>query len=126
MLARLTAQEAATLVRLSVFQGGFTLEAARAVAGVGAPLLAALDDRGVLDRPAPGRYAVLEMARQRLAPTIPGAVREAHAAYVAAFSWSVRTCSREAGSLNPWRRSAPTCAMDGRPGNGRWERGVPT
>lgn len=45
---RLAASERAVLARLAVFQGGFTVEAARAVAGAALPVLGALTDKSLL------------------------------------------------------------------------------
>lgn len=47
---RLSAAERQVLARLSVFQGGFSVEAARAVAGASLPVLAALADKSLLAR----------------------------------------------------------------------------
>ncbi len=54
---RLTPSEQETLRRLSVFRGGFALEAARWVTGASPAILAALIDRSLLRLNAQGRYS---------------------------------------------------------------------
>lgn len=60
----LTAAERSILRQLSVFRGGFTLEAAEAVAGAGLNDLANLVDASWLGLTASGRYAIHELVRQ--------------------------------------------------------------
>jgi predicted ATPase/DNA-binding SARP family transcriptional activator len=60
----LTPRERSILRRLSVFRGGFTLEAAGAVAGAGLRDLANLADASWLAPATPGRYAIHELVRQ--------------------------------------------------------------
>ena len=55
---------ARVLMGLSVFRGGFTGEAARAVGGAGIADLAALVDRSLVQRDAAGRYDMHELLRQ--------------------------------------------------------------
>ena len=60
----LTAAERSILCQLSVFRGGFTLEAAEKVAGAGLADLANLVDASWLGLTASGRYAIHELVRQ--------------------------------------------------------------
>src|SRR5262249_3755392 len=46
----LSAAERETLARVSIFQGGFSLEAAKGVAGASPPVLAALVDKSLLEK----------------------------------------------------------------------------
>ncbi len=80
----LTAEEQRGLARLSVFQGGFTRQAAQAVAEVRLPLLSALVDHSLLRHSASGRYDVHELLRQFAAEQLGSresaeAVRDKHA-----------------------------------------------
>lgn len=83
----LTSEEQRTLRRLAVFQGGFTREAAAAVAGAGLPLLAALISKSVVRRMDDGRFSMHELVRQyaggRLAdePGEETSARQLHSAY---------------------------------------------
>ncbi|MBB6018581.1 ATP-binding protein [Deinococcus radiopugnans] len=69
--ARLTSAEAQVFARLSVFRGGFTREAAGAVAGASLPLLAALVDKSLIRVVEHGRFDIhallQQFARERLA-----------------------------------------------------------
>jgi predicted ATPase/DNA-binding SARP family transcriptional activator len=83
--------ERAAFARLSAFRGGFTREAAQAVAGVGLRTLKALAQKSFLTRDGTGRYEVHELLRQygeiRLGE-IPGErerTHDRHCAYYAAF-----------------------------------------
>ncbi len=80
----LVAAERETLARLSVFRGGFTAEAARAVAGAALPVLSALSDKSLLHK-AGARLAlhplVQQLAALRLGPEPLRATRAAHSAY---------------------------------------------
>ena len=60
----LSADEQAVLVRLSVFRGGFDLEAAAEVAGATLMVLAALADKSLLRMDSTGRYDLHELLRQ--------------------------------------------------------------
>jgi DNA-binding NarL/FixJ family response regulator len=63
-------------VRLSVFRGGATAEAARQVAGATLDVLAGLVDKALL-RPLPnGRYEIHELLRQFAAEQLAGAAKE--------------------------------------------------
>jgi predicted ATPase/DNA-binding SARP family transcriptional activator len=57
----LTPDEQAVFSRLSVFRGGFQLEAAQHVAGASAAMLAALIDKSLVQREAAGRYDLHEL-----------------------------------------------------------------
>ena len=61
---RLTPAEQAVLMRLSVFRGGFDLEAAEQVAGASLVLLAGLADKSLIRLNAKGRYDLHELLRQ--------------------------------------------------------------
>jgi predicted ATPase/DNA-binding SARP family transcriptional activator len=82
---------------LSVFRGGFTLQAAQQVAGVSSHQLMALVDRSLLHRASTGRYEVHELLRQYMAekldqsPSANEAVHDRHSAYYAAAlqQWEV-------------------------------------
>src|SRR6185503_644558 len=60
----LTDDEERALLRLSVFRGGFDLDAAAAVAGAGLPLLAGLVDQSLVTAGEDGRYDMHELLRQ--------------------------------------------------------------
>jgi predicted ATPase len=60
----LSDEERAIYTRLSVFQGGFTLDAAADVAQSPFPALAALVDKSLLNRTSTGRYELHEMLKQ--------------------------------------------------------------
>ena len=82
----LTADEQRGLARLSVFQGGFTRQAAQAVAEVRLPLLSALVDHSLLRHSASGRYDIHELLRQFAAEQLEeressDAIHDHHAAY---------------------------------------------
>jgi predicted ATPase/DNA-binding SARP family transcriptional activator len=88
---RLLGEHERTIFRaLSVFHGGFTREAARAVAGASLPDLMSLVDKSLLLPSSPGRYELHELLRQygveRLdgVPAQAGAVRDRHCAYYSA------------------------------------------
>ena len=60
----LSADEQAVLMKLTVFRGGFDLEAAEAVAGAALPLLASLVDKSLIQLSTPDRYDLHELLRQ--------------------------------------------------------------
>lgn len=80
----LAVAEREALACLSVFRGGFTAEAARAVAGAALPILSALADKSLLRKDG-ARLAlhplVQQLALARLSPAREPEVRAAHAAY---------------------------------------------
>lgn len=63
--------------RLAVFRGGFTCEAAEAVAGADLTLLTALTDRSLVRRPRSGRYEMHELLRLFAAEKLAQAPAEA-------------------------------------------------
>jgi tetratricopeptide (TPR) repeat protein len=86
---RLSDRERETFVRLSVFRGGFTREAAQAVTDVSLRTLMRLVDKSLLHRTPVGRYQVHELLRQYAAGKLDedGSVRkeanDRHAEYFA-------------------------------------------
>jgi DNA-binding SARP family transcriptional activator/tetratricopeptide (TPR) repeat protein len=70
-LSRLNSSDFGMLEALSVFDGGFTHEAARQVAGMGLPALASLADRGLVGSNSEGRFElhplIAASLRRRLA-----------------------------------------------------------
>jgi predicted ATPase/DNA-binding SARP family transcriptional activator/predicted negative regulator of RcsB-dependent stress response len=60
----LTEGERQAFARLSVFRGGFTRQAAQAVAGAGPRMLLALVHKSLLQRDVDGRYEIHELLRQ--------------------------------------------------------------
>jgi predicted ATPase len=68
----LTDDERRVLARLSVFRGGFTLDAAGVVAGATLPLLAGLVDHSLVNVAEDGRYAIHELLRQYVAEQLAG------------------------------------------------------
>jgi predicted ATPase/DNA-binding SARP family transcriptional activator len=79
---RLAPVEREALATLSVFQGGFRVEAARTVAGTPLPVLGALIDKSLLHKDG-ARLAlhplVQQLASARLDPALRSAARSAHA-----------------------------------------------
>src|SRR5215210_38175 len=88
---RLAENERDILRELSVFRGGFTLEAAERVVGATIRSLADLVDRSLVQRRTPGRLGLHELIRHYAAeqlaldPEVERATRERHSAYYAAF-----------------------------------------
>lgn len=87
-------RERLVLAYLSVFQGSFTLEAARQVAGASLRELRALMDRSLLQRAAGKRYTIHELLRQYAGEKLaeaPGTAQPAHdrhsAYFAAAVAW---------------------------------------
>jgi tetratricopeptide (TPR) repeat protein len=87
----LSADERRVLRELAVFRGGFSRDAARAVAGATLPLLAALVDKSLLLRIGPARYNLHELVRQYAAEQLAAdaeeqsATRDRHSAYFVQF-----------------------------------------
>jgi tetratricopeptide (TPR) repeat protein len=76
---RLSEPERDALRRLSVFEDGFTRQAATEVAGATPVVLAALTDKALIRRERSGRYAIHELLRQMVARNLaadPAAERE--------------------------------------------------
>ena len=88
---RLAEDEQDVLRRLSVFRGGFTLEAADQVAGATMRSVADLLDRSLVQRMTPGRLGLHELIRHYAAeqlardPQLERATRERHSTFYAAF-----------------------------------------
>ncbi|MDT8307423.1 MAG: BTAD domain-containing putative transcriptional regulator [Anaerolineae bacterium] len=89
--ARLDEREQTLFAALSIFRGGFTLAAAREVAGATPRDLLRLVGRSLLARDEEGRFAVHELLRQfateqlARAPEGEAPVRDAHSAYYLAL-----------------------------------------
>jgi predicted ATPase len=79
----LTPAEQVVMARLTVFQGGFDLEAAEQVAGAAPPLLASLIDKSFVRLNASGRYDLHELLRQFAAESLDDetAVMQSHFNY---------------------------------------------
>lgn len=88
----LSDEERAALAGIGVFRGGFTREAAEAVAGAGLRTLLALVNKSLLRRTSGGRFVALEVVRrygaERLAADAEGcaAVADAHATHFMGFA----------------------------------------
>lgn len=84
----ITESEQTTLQKLTVFRGGFTREAAQAVAGASDASLAALTQQSHIHRYPNGRYVIHAPLPQVPADTLPGGaakLHEAHSDYYCAF-----------------------------------------
>jgi predicted ATPase/DNA-binding XRE family transcriptional regulator len=83
---RLSQEEQTGFMKLSVFRGGFTPEAARGVANVTLLVLANLQDKSLLTRSANGRYEIHELLRRygeaRL-HELPDTLADAHESFIA-------------------------------------------
>jgi DNA-binding CsgD family transcriptional regulator len=79
-LQLLREEEREVFRRLTVFCGGFTREAAEAIAGASFQTLATLVDKSLLHLNADGRYTIHELLRQYAQDDDP-ALRERHAAF---------------------------------------------
>ena len=79
--ARLTVDEQRTLTRLSVFRGGFSYTAAKAVTGMSLGVLLALTHKSLLYRAADGRFTLHELVRHYAAEQLlaEGASKQTHA-----------------------------------------------
>ena len=76
------------LIKLCVFRGSFSREAARDVAGVPLSLLLRLVDASLLSCPEPGRFELLEVVRGCALERLPegrAATQDAHGAFYAHF-----------------------------------------
>lgn len=86
----LTTEQQRIFCRLSVFRGGFTREAAAAVAGATLNALSELVDRSLLRMSADGRYDMHELLRQYAEARLEesgdgGVVQRVHSVYYGAF-----------------------------------------
>jgi predicted ATPase/DNA-binding SARP family transcriptional activator len=119
---RLAPVEREALAVLSVFQGGFSAEAARAVAGTPLPVLGALIDKSLLHKD--GQHLALhplvqQLAAARLEPALLMQARRAHAA------WFHRVLAQLAPAVKAGERAALQ-SIDDQLENGRqaWRRAV--
>jgi predicted ATPase/DNA-binding CsgD family transcriptional regulator len=92
--------EQATFRKLSVFRGGFTLEAAGQVAGASLPLLASLIDKSLLRLDASGRYDLHELVRQYAQGQLEAggeteAILDAHCTYYSRFVHELEEAHRD-------------------------------
>jgi predicted ATPase/DNA-binding XRE family transcriptional regulator len=93
---RLAQNERDVLRRLSVFRGGFTLEAADQVAGATMHSMADLLDRSLVQRRNQGRLGLHELVRHYAAeqlacdPKVERATRERHSTYYAALLGKIK------------------------------------
>lgn len=106
--ALLTPEEQEVFKRLSVFRGGFTREAARAVAGASLANLLALADKSLLRHHADGRYDLHELVRQyaerqlNRSPEDSTNLRDRHCAYYMSFlrqQWTMLVGNRPREAL---------------------------
>ncbi|MAT99733.1 MAG: hypothetical protein CL608_21545 [Anaerolineaceae bacterium] len=91
----LTPEEREASGRLAIFQGGFSREAAEAVAEATLPILSALVDKALVNRMGNGRYQLHELVRQYIlqkqADTAADkAAHEAHATYYQSLAETAR------------------------------------
>ena len=125
---RLAPVEREALARLSVFRGGFTAEAARAVAGAPLPVLGALADKSLLRKD--GARMQLHPLVQQLAGRAPDGRRARRdrsgarallppPARAAAAARSRTATATRCGRSTPSSRTAGRLAVGGRPGRGR-------
>ena len=102
--------ERSAFMRLSAFRGGFTREAAQAVAGASLQLLSSLDNKSFLRHdPTSGRFDIHELLREYAheqlgkIPEDKASTSEAHAAYFANFMeacWDHLRDRRQKTALN--------------------------
>jgi predicted ATPase len=83
---RLSSAEQDSFMKLAVFRGGFTRQAAGVVTGAGLRRLCRFADISLIDTVGPNRYAIHELLRQFAAEKLEergltAATREAHSAY---------------------------------------------
>jgi predicted ATPase len=83
---RLSAEEQRMFMRLSVFRGGFTRQAAQAIAGAGLSALRRLVGKSLISMRPEGRYGIHELLRQYDEEKLTAsgeeqATREAHSSY---------------------------------------------
>lgn len=120
----LTEEERQVLRRMSVFRGGFTREAAEAVAGAGLVLLSALVAKSLLRRTSDRRYGLHELVRQyaalRLAqaPEEEREARDRHSAYYT--DYAARLESELKGAEQPQARAAMEADIDNIRAGWRW------
>jgi predicted ATPase/DNA-binding XRE family transcriptional regulator len=104
---RLAENERDVLQKLSVFRGGFTLQAAQRVAGASMRSMADLVDRSLVQRRTPGRLGLHELIRHYAAerltrdPEVERAARDRHSTYYAAFLGGIKVQTTE-GFRGTW------------------------
>lgn len=83
----LTPPERCALAAMSIFRGGFTREAAQAVAGASSAMLTSLSNQSLVQRLPSGRFDLHDLVRQFAAEQLTeiGAVNDRHCAYYADF-----------------------------------------
>jgi predicted ATPase/DNA-binding CsgD family transcriptional regulator len=101
----MSAEAQAVFGKLSVFQGGFTFEAAQQVAGAAVPVLAELVDQSLVRRTAAGRYDLHELLRQYGAEQLEQAglteiLRDDHCQYYAALMYELGIDIKGRNQLN--------------------------
>jgi tetratricopeptide (TPR) repeat protein len=120
--------EQQVLSRLAIFAGGYTRQAAQAVAGATLPVLAHLVDSSWLQMDQTGRYGIHELARQYTweklneDPSVVERIRSAHSTYYATFA------AEQSQHLNGAGVATATRALLAELDNLRrgWERAVAT
>jgi predicted ATPase/DNA-binding SARP family transcriptional activator len=106
---RLSVAERQVLARLSVFQGGFTVEAARAVASASLPVLGALADKSLLaksDERMRLHPLVQQLAHMRLEQLPPGDGGERRAAEASHADYFMRWLERLTPAAEDGKRTA--------------------
>lgn len=90
----LAPEEQDVLTRLAVFQGGFTQDAARVIAGASPVTLTLLVEQSMVRMTTPGRYQMHELLRQFAAEHLQDAwpTHEAYSRYFVTFAQQRYTC----------------------------------
>ena len=102
--SRLDEEEQAVMRRLSVFRGGFSRQAAEAVAGTSLDVLAALMDKSLLRPDGAERYSLHSLLQQYAAQALEAAseddaTREAHSAYYTEFLYQRESALKSADQV---------------------------
>lgn len=101
----LTEAEQRVLIRLAVFRGGFSREAAEQVAGASLAILSSLVSKSLVQRTEAGRYDLHELIRQHAAahleadPAAGAAARQKHYAFYLALAEAADPQLRGSGQL---------------------------
>ncbi|MBP7688120.1 MAG: tetratricopeptide repeat protein [Thermoflexales bacterium] len=92
----LSPAEQRALAAMSIFRGGFTREAAQAVAGTSASMLLGLVNQSLVQRSQAGRFDLHDLVRQFAAEKVTeiAALRDRHGAYYADFLAARRSALR--------------------------------
>jgi predicted ATPase/DNA-binding CsgD family transcriptional regulator len=106
---RLSPQEQAVFMKLSVFRGGFTREAAKEVAGASLPILHRLMEKALVMRTSDERYDLHELLRQYAEEKLresgeEAAVRASHAAYYLGMAASLNEALKTSGQKEAFER----------------------